>query len=521
MFTAESRVGLFVVIALVALGWLTMQSGVIGSQGFSSNNRFLESEFTDAEGIVLGSKVKMAGIEIGEVSDINLTREGSAVIRMSIRQDVPLPENIQAEIASSGLIGEQFMALVTEFGAAEADLPTTVVRIPNRGSSSPDNIANNFGRISEDLQEITSALRQAFGGQENADKLKNIVNSLESVGGRLEDILVSEVKPGQVETIMNGLTTFSTKLDENGADILDNIHQASSSLKTILGDNEEEASQMIKNFNIASANLARITSSLEGGNSTLGKLMTEEDTLITDLKAAAADLKAVASKINNGEGTLGRLINDPSTVDKVENALEQFAAVGERMEAFRTDVALYGYGLSAENVSKGRFDVTLSPRPTRYYRIGILSDGFATQSDDPRDNLSLSNQEFGSDVKFTAQFGQRFQNIAFGQDIGVRFGLKDSTFGAGVDTVLQHHWLPRDVEVSADIYDFAGTNQGNSNDTPHLDITTKVNVFKNHDFLYAVGGYDNVFNQEIGSPFMGLGVRFVDDDLKYLVGSTL
>ena len=106
-----------------------------------------------------------------------------------------------------------------------------------------------------------------------------------------------------------------------------------------------------------------------------------------------------------------------------------------------------------------------------------------------------------------------------GRDIAVRAGLKDSTGGIGADTSIPTPFdYVGDIALSTDVYDFSGSNTPNSNQ-PHVDVKAKINLWEK--MLYAVTGYDNILNQEYGSPIFGLGLRFQDDDLKYLVGSTL
>lgn len=41
-------------------------------------------------------------------------------------------------------------------------------------------------------------------------------------------------------------------------------------------------------------------------------------------------------------------------------------------------------------------------------------------------------------------------------------------------------------------------------------------VFKN---IFVSGGYDNPFNSRTGGPYLGAGVSFEDEDLKYLLSS--
>lgn len=521
-FTTETKVGALVVAAAIGIGWLTMQSGSIFGAGLTQDNRFLESEFSDVEGIAVGSSVKMAGVQVGEVTDIELSPSGYATIRFSVEDEIPLASNVSAQIASSGLIGEKFIALITEFGAAQDLLGENVVRIPSTGSANPADIASNFAKVSDDLEEITAALRGALGGPENAGKLKNIVNSMENVTTRLDGILNDEIQQNKIKDIVDGLADFSNSLKAEGGTIIDDVKASAQSMRTILEDNEGNAAHMIQNMGIAAKNLASITARLEAGEGPLGQLMQGENNMVADLQQAAADLKEITAKVNKGEGSIGKLINDPATVEKIEGALDSLAGFSERVENFRTEVDFHGYSLTNEGVSKGRFGITLAPRPTRYYVIGVTGDGFAAEENkDFGADPAFQQQDFGNSLKFTLQFGHVYQNAFMGQDVGFRIGVKDSAFGVGIDMKqLPTPFFGHFVDISADLYDFGGENSGaGSNQNPHLDLTAKVNLVDKT--IYAIGGYDDVFNDKYGSPFIGLGFRFQDDDLKYLVGQAL
>ena len=513
--TTETKVGTVVIAAALALGWLSNQSGSLPGSSISQM-RMLDVAFTSADGIGVGSKVKMAGVQVGEIGSVRLGPNGEAIVSLAITPDLTLPANIKAQITSSGLIGERFVALTTDFKPEGALADTTQV-IPALPTADIGDIGNQFAGISADLKEVSAALRQAVGGQDNADKLARIVNNLDAVSTRMNVILSDEIEAGKVGGIVNNLYDVTSELQgEDVRGIVSDLRAASKSLRKILESNEGDASDLIANLSVTADNLSIITDKLAAGEGTIGQLL-NDDSVGKDLKLAMADLRSVAGKVNNGEGTLGRLINDSTTADKIENALDNFAAFSQRVDSFRTEVDFHGITLMGEDVGKGRFNITLMPRPSRYYVLGVTGDGFATESGDPRNTTNLRGQDFGDDLKFTAQFGHVYENILFGQDLGLRVGLKDSAFGIGVDwdTKVMEHF----VSLSADIYDFTGENSGNSNENPHIDLTARVTLINEN--IYGMFGIDNAISDRYAAPFVGLGFRFADDDLKYLASTAL
>jgi len=494
---SETKVGIFVLAALGGLGWLATQSSIISPAG---NMRDISSVFTDASGLYPGSKVKISGVNIGEVKKIRLNTAGNAVVEFMINEDVNLPAGTQTQISSDGLIGEKFISLskplIVDGKPIAPSLTGDNLQLSSTTAAAPENIAGNFAKISADLEAITSSLKVALGGPENAAKIAKIVE---------------------------GLSSFSDDLGANGGQILSDAREATAALKNILAGNEGKAANLIANFGETAANMAKITARLERGEGTLGKLLTGDDYgagVIEEFQLAARELRQIGTKINSGEGTLGKLVNDPATAEKLNDALDTFGEISNRLNAFKTEVDFNAFSLVGEpRVGKGQLNVTLSPRPTRYYALGVTADGFATQAEGRTDASNpFFGNEFGDELKFTAQFGHVYQNLVGNQDVGLRIGLKESTGGIGLDTRFKNVAFNRDIDVSTDLYDFSAENSGVNADNPHLDIKAKLGINRN---FYGLVGYDNILNSEVSAPIIGIGVRFQDDDLKYLVGSSL
>ena len=101
-------VGIFVIIGILALAWLSVKLGrveFLGAQGYQ-----VIADFPSVGGLKPGSSVEIAGVEIGRVESISLA-DYQARIRMRIRNDVKLQEDSIASIKTKGLIGEKYVRI--------------------------------------------------------------------------------------------------------------------------------------------------------------------------------------------------------------------------------------------------------------------------------------------------------------------------------------------------------------------------------------------------------------------------
>lgn len=509
MLNTETKVGAVVLASMLGLSWLTYNSGSI-SKVDKGDTRILITELENASGLYNGSKVKMAGIDIGFIDEIVLTAKGTALIHLAINDATPLPENIAAQMDSNGLIGEKFISLKAP-SYTDKMLSEETKTIPFVGTSSIEDIGAKFSTIASDLSAVSASLRSALAGQENQMKLQRIVGNLDTITTRLDVILNQELEPGKVNNIVNNFSSFSDDLSNNSEDILASVKSATASLDRILNSNEANTSEMIANFTVVAKNLNAITAKLQDDKSTLGQLINKDSRIVDNLDQASMDIAMVTNKIASGQGTIGRLINDDATVEKIESALDSLTGLANRVEQIQTEIDFYGYSILGQDVSKGRFDVTISPRPNRFYLLGVTSDGYAVEAKDDRADTEYFGQDFGNKIKFTAQFGQVYESALWGNDLYIRFGIRDSSFGIGADTYLADDR----VKLSADLYDLGGQNSGDYDGPAHLDLTGR--YFMQDLPIYGIAGIDNALNSDLAAPFIGLGMKFNDDDFKYML----
>ncbi|MGH7383872.1 MAG: outer membrane lipid asymmetry maintenance protein MlaD [Candidatus Rokuibacteriota bacterium] len=111
-------VGIFVLIGLLALGWLSVNLGrvdILGSRGY-----VVSADFPSVGGLKAGSSIEIAGVEIGRVDRI-LLEDYQARVVMVIQPDIKLSEDSIASIKTKGLIGERYVRISP--GGSDKSIP--------------------------------------------------------------------------------------------------------------------------------------------------------------------------------------------------------------------------------------------------------------------------------------------------------------------------------------------------------------------------------------------------------------
>lgn len=109
--------GVVLIVAVVFLTFALNTAQVKAVVGYNISAAFLK-----VGGLTNGSDVRVNGIKVGTVNDLQLDPETfDAVVSMSIREDVAIPTDSVAGIGSSGIIGGKFVSI--QPGGAKEVLP--------------------------------------------------------------------------------------------------------------------------------------------------------------------------------------------------------------------------------------------------------------------------------------------------------------------------------------------------------------------------------------------------------------
>jgi phospholipid/cholesterol/gamma-HCH transport system substrate-binding protein len=493
--TTEAKVGIFVLIGLIILTYMTL---TIGPYRFWKVAGYtIKARFKSVAGVDLKAPVKIAGVEVGKVEDIRLS-DNMAKLILRINEGVRIPEDSEAVVRTVGLMGEKYIEIVP--GSPKARRLRDGEDIAK--SSVPTDMDQLFSQVSDaisDIKGVTSSLNKVLGGEEGRESLQAIIDNIRGISESLSDA-ISENRLGRMlenieafskdlrdissqnrealnQTIAN-LEEFSRVLRERTPEISDSLKVAADNLSEILKENRGDIKDTVENIRVASNKL--------------------QDTLDS--------ITNVSKKIEKGEGTIGRLVNEDTAYEKLNSTLTGLDNYFSKVQSFKFFIDYRGEYLTRHDETKSYLSLKIQPKPDKYYLLGIVDDpdGYKRTTDTVTtvDGVTTTtHEEKTSDrLKFNAYIAKRYY------DLTVRGGIVESTGGVGAD----YHLFKDRLKLSLDAWDF------NREPNPRVKVSASYDFFKH---LFLVGGGDDLANNDRRSFFAGGGVKFEDDDLKYLLTS--
>jgi len=104
----ETLIGAAVVaVAVLFLAFAYSSTGSGPVSGYE-----VMAKFNRADGVNVGSDVRLSGIKVGTVSKLSLDPKSyNAVVTMALARDVKLPDDSSIRITSEGLLGNQYLSI--------------------------------------------------------------------------------------------------------------------------------------------------------------------------------------------------------------------------------------------------------------------------------------------------------------------------------------------------------------------------------------------------------------------------
>ena len=102
-------VGVFVLLGLGAIAYLSLQVGGMSYNGPGGFN--VIATFDEIGGLTARAPVVVSGVKVGQVTSIRLDDDLRAEVVLDVRPDLELTVDTTASIRTSGLLGNQYVAL--------------------------------------------------------------------------------------------------------------------------------------------------------------------------------------------------------------------------------------------------------------------------------------------------------------------------------------------------------------------------------------------------------------------------
>lgn len=288
-------------------------------QNIFGNTMTLKAVFGNVNGLQKGNNVRYAGIDIGNVKQIEMVNDSTIVVTMLIEKKMVqhIKKNAIATINSDGLVGNMVINIIPSKGNAlqvvEGDTIQSYSRINTEAILETLNVTNeNAALLTADLLKITNEIVQGKG----------------TVGMLIRDsILAKELKE----------TMHYLKIAAKGtAESANNLNQIMADL------NRKDNVIGVLNDTLVAKKLKFVVSQLEQTTSKIDETVTNLNTTVTNAK--------------EGKGAINYLSNDPKLVQKIDSTMTnlQDASIklNENLEALKHNIFLRGYFKKLEKEKK-------------------------------------------------------------------------------------------------------------------------------------------------------------------------
>lgn len=475
------KVGIFVTICLAVLAYLVIK--VEDLNLFGSAGQRVDVLFDSVVGLDDKAPVRVAGVRVGRVDGVSLAGRRA---RVSLLLDTPveLLDGSRARIANAGLLGDKYVEIVPGPAGGQPLPKGTMLE----GDTPPsfDDAFESIGKMGNSISDLTGSLNR----EDVASNLGRLIADLQVTVRSIREMV--EDNRGEVSSTVRNFETFSSTLAIELPRLTEQMNRLLNNVDGMLAENRGGLHDGIENI-----------------RDLTGRVQTSVD-----------NLNSITTKIASGEGSIGKLIYDDdahdslvSTLDSVEKGVGTLTDTLGRVSSLDFTLGMEGSYFAEPQESRTAISLLVDPGKNRFYNVEFVDSPTGKQKtrtdvitttfpDGSSQTQTITTQRTNDDFTLSAQFGFRFDNT------DLRAGLFESSGGAAIDYYLRD----RGLRFSLEAFDFSRPD----------DLDPRLRLYGRWQFhpnLYLVGGYDDVLESDRASVFLGGGVRWKDEDLKYLLGS--
>lgn len=274
----------FVLVTTLSTGVLVV---TIGNISFNPKRSY-KAEFVDATGVVAGDDVRIAGVKVGVVEDIEVVNRTRALVSFEVDEGTPLNGGTNAQIRYRNLVGQRYIALTQGVGDTGV-MPEggTIPVARTKPALDLTVLFNGFKPLFEalspnDINQLSYEIVQVFQGE----------------GGTMEGLL----------THTASVTSTLADRDEIISQLIDNL----SRVLDHVADRDKQLTELIRSFRTLVSGLKDDRQAILGSLDKVSALSVETADLVDGIREPLVEdikhLRKVAGNIDRNKGELDRAL---------------------------------------------------------------------------------------------------------------------------------------------------------------------------------------------------------------------
>ncbi len=315
----QVRIGAFILAGLVVFLAIIY---LLGAQTRYFERKYnLIAEFEQVGGLLEGATVRLAGVQIGRVTDIALSPEPGGKVQVTLtiarRFADRIRKDSEARIVTQGLLGDRLVEIT--MGSPQAPPLQLGEKIAAREPFEP-------GRVFAEAAETLASIRQfALGLGSAVERIEKsgTFDNLAKLGASLSGVADRFGRSGALDDLgaaARSAREITDRLGRSGA--LDDLGAAAKSARRITEEIEQgrgllhalvyEEPETLRRLNALLASTQQLMARAESGDNAISTLLSPQSGKATRSFLAAMDtLGRGAEKPGAGDGLLPALLFDP------------------------------------------------------------------------------------------------------------------------------------------------------------------------------------------------------------------
>ena len=335
---AQLKVGLVAIGSFIILAVLIFL--LTSSKGLFQNFVLLRTYMEDAGGIANGSAVRLNGLTVGYLEQLQLTRhsdpkhtvEFDMMVKEKFLRDIPVDSIVG--ISAANLLGDKFLNITK--GRSQqpvrpgAELQSATAQDIPELMASMATLLQSFQGIINRVDSLLAGVEQGKGNIGKLLKDEQLYDRLNGIASEGQKLL-ADVRTGHGtlskliydDALYNQLQAPLKRIDAMLADLQSGQGTAGKFLKD---------PALYDELHRTVVEIRTVVADINAGKGTAGKLL-KNDELYARFNELAAKLTATVDKINSGRGTLGQLMNDPALYDSLVGTTREFQSLAKDMRS--------------------------------------------------------------------------------------------------------------------------------------------------------------------------------------------
>jgi phospholipid/cholesterol/gamma-HCH transport system substrate-binding protein len=303
---SQLKVGLTVLAASITLGVLIFLMS--GTGGIFTTKITLKSYFDNANGLRVGAPVRLAGVDIGNVTRIRVIEDSAkqltpveVIMKVNTKYRFDLRKDSLTLLSTAGVLGETYI-----------DIDSSQAKGPQ--------VRDGDALLSRDVPDFSDMVRSGQGTLQNMDallkRLDRIVAFVESGQGSVGKLLYDPTLYNRLNTTVN---EFQGLVNE--------VTQGKGTLGKLFTDEQlySKANATVDKINV-------VIDDINAGKGSAGKFL-KDPVLYENANATIANVKKLTDDVNAGKGPIGILAKDEEFARKLRDTMDKLSAISDRLEA--------------------------------------------------------------------------------------------------------------------------------------------------------------------------------------------